>query len=157
MKVCEDWGVGTVDARRDEKGLMQGLRNDYGDPLERWKVDLIRARAKRLFFREDEIPDIEQIIVMELLDVDCRPDISGGASETTFVIAVIDRQLRQIKRGGARYRRRRTTWHFRSGPSLSYGRSLRPCRLRRMTQGCDWTWRKPCGISDRLAARSASH
>jgi len=80
--------------------------NDYGGLIARWKVDLIRARARRFFFREDEIPDLEQIIVMELLGADYRPDVAGGASEATFVVAVIDRQLRQIKRHRARERRR---------------------------------------------------
>ena len=84
----------------------QVLRNDYGDLLERWKVDLIRARAKRLFFRDDEIPDLEQVIVMELLEADHRPDVAGGASEATFAVAVIDRQLREIKRYKARDRRK---------------------------------------------------
>ena len=71
-----------------EVGVVRGFRNDYGDLIERWKVDLIRERSRRFFFRQDEIPDIEQIVVMELLNADHRPDIPGGASETTFVIAV---------------------------------------------------------------------
>jgi len=44
--------------------------------------------------------------VMELLGVAYRPDNAGGASEATFVTAVIDRQLKQIKRYRARERRR---------------------------------------------------
>ena len=85
---------------------MRGFRNDYGDLVESWKVDLIRTRAKRFFFREDEIPDLEQIIVMELLKVAYHPDVPGGASEATFVIAVIDHQFRNTKRYRAREKRR---------------------------------------------------
>jgi len=35
-----------------------------------WKVDLTRVRAKRLYFREDEISDLEQVTVMQLLKAD---------------------------------------------------------------------------------------
>jgi RNA polymerase sigma factor (sigma-70 family) len=82
------------------------LRNDYGDLIERWKVDLIRGRAKRFGFRDDDIPDLEQVIVMELLGVDYDADLEGGAAERTFVIAVIDRQLREIRRRRGRHVRR---------------------------------------------------
>jgi len=90
----------------NKNGPMRGPHSDYGDLIERWKVDLIRMRAKRFLFRKDEIPDLEQSIVMELMNVDYRPDAPGGASEATFVIAVIDRQLRNIKRYRAREKRR---------------------------------------------------
>ena len=92
--------------RATEVGAVRGLRNDYGDLIERWKVDLIRARARRLFFREDEIPDLEQTIVMELLKADYQPEVPGGASEHTFVIAVIDHQLKEVRRYRAREKRR---------------------------------------------------
>ena len=81
-------------------------RNEYGGLIARWKVDLIRARAKRLYFREDEIDDLEQIIVQQLLETDFDPDVAGGASERTFVIAVIDRQLLKVKRNRRRDKRR---------------------------------------------------
>ena len=81
-------------------------RNEYGGLIARWKVDLIRARAKRLYFREDEIDDLEQVIVQQLIKVDFDPDVPGGASERTFVIAVIDRQLLKVKRNRQRDKRR---------------------------------------------------
>jgi len=81
-------------------------RNEYGGLIARWKVDLIRARAKRLYFRADEIDDLEQIIVQELLKTDFDPDLAGGSSERTFVIAVIDRQLLKVKRDRGRDKRR---------------------------------------------------
>jgi len=81
-------------------------RNDYGGLIERWKVDLIRVRARRLYFRNDEIDDLEQIIVRELLKTDFKPDAAGGSSERTFVIAVIDRQLMKVKRDRRRDVRR---------------------------------------------------
>ena len=81
-------------------------RNEYGGLIARWKVDLIRARAKRLYFRVDEIDDLEQIIVQELITADFDPDVPGGASERTFVIAIIDRQLLKVKRDRHRDKRR---------------------------------------------------
>ncbi|MFW6115850.1 MAG: helix-turn-helix transcriptional regulator [Chloroflexota bacterium] len=83
---------------------MQG--NDYGDLIASWKVELIGRRARRFGFRTDEIADLEQTIVLELLDAHYDSDLEGGAAERTFVIAVIDRQLKQILRRRKRYVRR---------------------------------------------------
>jgi len=80
--------------------------NDYGDLLERWKVELIGVRARRLLFPEGEIPDLEQMIVPELLKADYAPVRQGAASERTFVITVIDHLLMRTKRDRARDRRR---------------------------------------------------
>lgn len=83
---------------------MQG--NDYGDLIERWKVELIRTRARRFRFRRDELPDLEQIIVLELLRVQNCPERKPTASERTFLTKVIDRQLMHVRRDRARQRRR---------------------------------------------------
>ena len=83
---------------------MQG--NDYGGLIAPWKVRLIVARAKRLGFRDDEIPDLQQQIVPGLLEATFAPDRVGGASEETFVITMIDRQLVNVKRDRMRDRRR---------------------------------------------------
>ncbi len=37
--------------------------NDYGNLIEKWKVELIERRARRLGFKDHEIPDLEQEIV----------------------------------------------------------------------------------------------
>lgn len=68
-------------------------RNDYGDLIERWKVELIRKRARRFSFREDEIDDLEQLIVPELLKAEFDPNHAARAAERSFVITVIDRRL----------------------------------------------------------------
>lgn len=81
-------------------------RNDYGDFIESWKVELIRIRARRFCFREDEMSDLEQLIVPQLAEVDFDPDAPGGASERTFVTSVIDRQLAKVKRDRGRDVRR---------------------------------------------------
>ena len=82
------------------------MRNDYGDLIAKWKVRLIRTRAKKFFFRTDEIPDLEQIIVPQLLQLKFAPDRPNGAAEKTFVVAVIDRRLKMIKRARQRDIRR---------------------------------------------------
>jgi len=81
-------------------------RNDYGDLIEKWKVDLIRARARRFYFREDEMDDLEQMIVPQLVGADFDPEAAAGASERTFVITIIDRQLMKVKRDRRRDVRR---------------------------------------------------
>lgn len=78
--------------------------NEYGEVVARWKVEFIRTRARRLGFREDEIPDLEQDIVLELLQVDFEE--VGSACEATFVTHVIDLQLRKVLRDRKRDVRR---------------------------------------------------
>lgn len=73
-------------------------KNSYGGLIEQWKVKMITTRARRYGFTESDIPDIEQRIVMELLKVDFDPGLAGGAKETTFVIEVIDRQMKKALR-----------------------------------------------------------
>ena len=81
-------------------------RNDYGDLIEKWKVELIRARARRFYFRDDELDDLEQMIVPQLIDVEFDADAADGASERTFVTTIIDRQLMKVKRDRGRDVRR---------------------------------------------------
>lgn len=80
--------------------------NKYGDLVARWKVDLVAVRARKFFFREDEIPDLEQVVVPELINIPFDPDVPGGATERNFIITVIDRQLLKIKRDRQRDVRR---------------------------------------------------
>lgn len=104
------------------------LRNDYGDLLEQWKVELIRVRARRFGFREDELPDLEQIIVLELLRVEKGPTREATASERTFLTTVIDRQLMHVRRDRARHRRRMSYGErsLDADPELGEEASLRP-------------------------------
>jgi RNA polymerase sigma factor (sigma-70 family) len=71
----------------------------YDGLIEGWKVDMITKRAKRYGFSDDDIPDLKQRIVPELINADFDPDKQGGAKESTFVIEVIDRQLKKVLRG----------------------------------------------------------
>jgi len=65
--------------------------NDYGDLIEKWKINLIVMRARRLGFTPDEIPDLQQDIVLQLLGFEY--DETQGANETTAFKRVIDRKL----------------------------------------------------------------
>jgi DNA-directed RNA polymerase specialized sigma24 family protein len=70
--------------------------NEYGSLIEGWKVAMIGRRARMLGFREDDIPDLEQQIVMDLLGFEYDP--TRGSSEANAVITIIDRALFNVLR-----------------------------------------------------------
>ncbi len=55
----------------------------YDGLVERWIVDLIAARARRMGFRTGEIPDIQQQIILEVMAFRFDADKSNGAKEST--------------------------------------------------------------------------
>lgn len=65
--------------------------NEYGNLIEKWKVDLIEKRARRMGFSNHDIPDLQQEIVLERLEF--QPEGRNGASEKTAVLSVIDKLL----------------------------------------------------------------
>ena len=78
------------------------MQNEYGTLVEQWKVDLIVARAKRQGFREHEIEDAQQEVIIDLLSFVYDPVKSNGAAEKTVLTALIDKKLKSMKRGAAR-------------------------------------------------------
>ena len=82
------------------------MRNDYGQLLERWKVDLILSRAWRKGFQRHELEDVQQEVVLAILDFRFDPDKANGATESTALTAVVDRTLTFLQRGAARRRNR---------------------------------------------------
>lgn len=74
--------------------------------IERWKLELIRARARRRGLRDGELDDAQQEIAIEVMAFRFRPERSNGATEATAVTAVIDRRLSMIRRRQRRYRQR---------------------------------------------------
>lgn len=84
------------------------FKNDYGPLIEKWKIDLIVSRAKRLGFRRQDLEDAQQQIVIELLEFAFDPARSNGATEETAVTALIDHQLLTLRRSRARYAERVT-------------------------------------------------
>ena len=78
------------------------MKNSYGLLAEEWKVDLIVARAKQKGFRNGELEDVQQDIIQAVVDFEYDPKRSNGATESTALTALIDRQLMFIKRGRAR-------------------------------------------------------
>jgi len=91
------------------------MRNDYGSLVETWKVDLIVNRAKRKGFRRDEIEDVQQEIIQAVLAFKYDPSRANGATETTALTALVDRQLAFIRRGEARRRRHERRYRELSG------------------------------------------
>ena len=82
------------------------MRNSYEGVLDDWKVDLIRQRAKQHRVRLQDMPDIEQEVVLTLLALDYDEENEAGASERTFLTEVIDRRLHTLLRKERRYRDR---------------------------------------------------
>lgn len=75
----------------------------YDGLVERWKVDLIATRARRMGFRKDEFPDIQQQIILDVMAFRFDADKSNGAKESTALQALIDNHLKNICRASARY------------------------------------------------------
>jgi len=73
-------------------------RLNYDGLVEQWKVDLIVGRAKCMGFRNDEIPDIQQEIILDVLEFRYDPTKSNGAKERTALQTLIDNRLRHIRR-----------------------------------------------------------
>jgi len=82
------------------------FKNDYGAVIEKWKVDLIISRARRLGFRRQDLEDAQQQIVIALLAFEFDAERSNGATEETAVTALIDHQLLTLRRTRERYGRR---------------------------------------------------
>ena len=82
------------------------MRNSYEGVLDDWKVDLIRQRAKQHRVRLQDLPDIEQEVVLTLLALDYDAENEARASERTFLTEVIDRRLYALLRKERRYRDR---------------------------------------------------
>jgi len=67
------------------------------------KLDLIRRRAKRFGLRRHDLEDAVQEVMLHLLEFTPDPDKTNGASESTILIAVIDRRLKHWLRTRQRY------------------------------------------------------
>jgi DNA-directed RNA polymerase specialized sigma24 family protein len=78
--------------------------NDYGNLIEEWKVNLIEMRARAMGFSEDDIPDLQQEIILHLLEFEY--DETRGASESTALHRIIDRKLINARRDRTRQVRR---------------------------------------------------
>ena len=74
------------------------MRNDYGDLIEAWKLNMIMNRASRMGFRSHELEDIQQELVLELVTFNYDPENKAGASEATILTAIIDNRLISIMR-----------------------------------------------------------
>ena len=77
---------------------------DYDGVVEPWKAELIVARARRMGFRPDEIPDIQQQMILDVAAFRFDASKSNGAKESTALQCIIDNQLKKIRRSRARYR-----------------------------------------------------
>jgi len=72
-------------------------------PTEKNIAKWILSRARRMGFRRHDIEDVQQQIMMVLMDFEFDSEKSNGASLRTAITAIIDRQLRYIRRSRLRY------------------------------------------------------
>lgn len=68
------------------------------------KLELIRSRAVRLGIRRHDLEDAIQDVILDLLEFNPDPDKTNGASESTVLVAVIDRRLMEWLRSRKRYK-----------------------------------------------------
>lgn len=80
--------------------------NSYEGVIEQWKLDLITGRARRWGVRRQDLEDAQQQLVLELVAFVYDPIRSNGATETTALVAVIDRRLAMMCRREYRHRQR---------------------------------------------------
>ncbi|MGE4157728.1 MAG: hypothetical protein AB7F75_01370 [Planctomycetota bacterium] len=71
-----------------------------------WKTELAQRRARRRGFKGTELEDALQDISGSLIGFQFDPARSNGASESTALTALIDKQLSYFRRCRARRRRR---------------------------------------------------
>ena len=74
--------------------------------IDRWKLDLVRARAFRLGFRGADLEDAQQEVLQEIVLFHFQADHANGANEKTALVALIDRRLCMILRQRRRYQKR---------------------------------------------------
>ena len=72
-------------------------------PTEKTISKWISSRARRMGFKRHDIEDVQQQILLVLMDFEFNPEKSNGASGQTAITAVIDRQLRKIRRTRTRH------------------------------------------------------
>jgi len=76
--------------------------NEYGEVIEHWKIALIRRRARRMGFRQDEMADVQQQVVLAMEAFRYDPARANGASEKTALTSLADRQLSTLRRAKLR-------------------------------------------------------
>ena len=97
------------------------LTNSYVGIVEQEVPGLVVSRARRLRITGDEIDDLQQQIVPTLAEFQYDPTRSNGASRTTAMTAVVDRQIKAHLRAKRRYRSRLERLQVLSG-AWAYGR-----------------------------------
>lgn len=81
--------------------------NRYDGLVEPWKAQLLVSRARRMGFRRQELEDAQQEIILAVLTF--RFDPAKSVNESTPLTAMIDNQLKAIRRKARRYAARVTT------------------------------------------------
>ena len=72
--------------------------NTYEEVLDDWKVRLISRRAKQRGFRGQDLDDAIQRCAIAVMGFQFDASRSNGATESTVLTAVVDRQLLALRR-----------------------------------------------------------
>jgi DNA-directed RNA polymerase specialized sigma24 family protein len=95
--------MGSQNAQRHAaKGTLM-YRNKYDTVLDQSKVAWINSRARRMGFHRQDLDDVQQQVSLALLHFTFDPAKANGATERTAITAVIDRQLRKMRRTRRRH------------------------------------------------------
>jgi RNA polymerase sigma factor (sigma-70 family) len=101
------------------------LANSYVGVVEQEVPRLVVSRARRLRIGRDEIDDLQQQIVPKLSEFQYDASRSNGASRTTAMTGLIDRQIKAYLRAKYRYQKRLERLQVMSGAS-GYSRPVWP-------------------------------
>lgn len=67
------------------------------------KLKLIKTRARLQGFRQHDLEDAVQEVMLTVLEFKYDPDMPNGGTETTALTTIIDRRLKLLKRSKRRY------------------------------------------------------
>ena len=94
-------------------------RQSCNSTIERWKLDLVRARAYRFGFRGADLDDAQQDVLLEVIAFKFQLERSNGANEATALVSLIDRRLCMVKRRQRRYQQHFDRFQQSSDPKES--------------------------------------
>jgi DNA-directed RNA polymerase specialized sigma24 family protein len=97
------------------------LANGYEGVVEKWKVELVRARLRRFRVPRHDRPDIEQEIVLALMRFQFDAAKADGATEAAVLRIVIDRRIITFLRRAERRRRFEQAREDQSDPDSQNG------------------------------------
>ena len=66
---------------------------NYGDLVESWKIECVVKRSRHYGLSVNDLPDIQQSLILHILNFKYDPGNAAGAEEKTALIAIIDKKI----------------------------------------------------------------